>query len=243
VKKTISLFILLALLFALCSCSAANSSGITSYTAEDGSTVYESDNGTRFHCKSLPYDIPYNDTVVTLESIDYYEDSEDYSHNLYCVITLDVGALDDSQLHWLVESDLSITGVLSHEKNGYENYIRNTDITETYELIGGAPKDTFMSFKQTAIGKENKIICLFTSDFSEENRYSFSGAEFSVSIDIDQDETYVYTSDDGETSNLHKSCQLYYPSVVPDEITEFSMINRQSRALSSAVLELLGNHK
>ena len=239
-KKSI-LLILLVSVFMLCSCSSTSSSN--SYTLEDGTVVRESESGTDYTFKSLPFDIPYNDTFVTFESIEYYEDLLDYSHHLYCVITLDVSQLDDAQLHWLTESDLNISGALFHEKNKYDVYLRDTGITSSYALIGMTDPDTYLCFMNSRIDSKNKLICIFTSDFSEENRYSFSGADFNVTIEISQDETYIYTSSDGEASARPKTNEATLFTVVPDEIPAYKTMPRENRYAYSIVSKVIDNYK
>ena len=240
-KKSI-LLILLISVFLLCSCSSTSSS-IKYYTLEDGTDVYEMESGNSYVCEGLPFDIPYNDTLVTIESVEYYEEVSDYSHHLYCVITLDVSQLDDTQLHWLTESDLSIYCFLSHEKNRYENYYRSTQMTSAYDLIGKHDPDTYLCFMNSRIDSKNKLICIFTSDFSEENRYSFSGSDFDITVDISQDETFLFTSDDGETSVMSKTNKASVFMVVPDEIPAYKTMPRENRYAYSIVSKVIDNYK
>lgn len=240
-KKSVLLSFFVCILV-LCSCSTTNSS-ISSYTLEDGTVVRESESGTDYTCKALPFDIPYNDTFVTFESIEYYEEVVDYSHHLYCVITLDVSQLDDEQLHWLTKSDLNISGALFHEKNQYDVFLRDTGLTSSYALIETIDHDTYLCFMSSRIDSKNKLICLFTSDFSEENRYSFSGADFNVTIEIAQEETYIYTYSDGEASALPKTNEARFFTVVPDEIAAYSTMSRDNRYAYSIVSKVIDNYK
>jgi len=218
-KKTrpaVALILVCIFLFST-GCSPNNDTGVTHFTDELGNFVIESQGSRTVMIHDLPYNLSYNESQIPLVSVDFYENTVDYSHNLFIVTTLDISNLDDQQLHWLRESDLEVHAYLTSDDNDY-------DFTPAPAL------------GNLLITDAQQLIFVNTSSFSKENRYSFAGSELSLRLDATQKETYEYTSDSGNTSKLHTRESLHYQATIgtdissPDEIPE---------PLSSYIIEWL----
>ncbi len=197
-KKFMPLVIMLccALLFGACSSDLDYEE--KTYTDESGNFVIENYMGKTVLTSQLPIDIPYNGSAVTLKSVKFYQNSPNYSYNLFIVTTLDASALSDDQLHWLQRSDLRIYEHITSEKNDYDS-----------ELASSLGNVLFSDTKE--------LVFVSTSSFFNENRYSFADSKISVSVEIEQEETYEH-ADNGE--EINKSEEVSYDtttgSVLPD---------------------------
>lgn len=182
--------LIVAFILSLASGCASEPQTVTSYD-DNGNRISTSSGHTFTSASSLPAELKYNNTYISLIDVAVYENIVDYSHNLFVVFTLDVSKLSDSELHWLRESDLDSYAFITSEQNEYDadfaSYLGSFLYTETKEL---------------------KLI--YTSDFSKDNRYSFSGSDVSITIETTQEETYEYKNDDGEVFDLHCTAKLLY---------------------------------
>lgn len=146
--------------------------------------------------ESLPCSVVYNDKNIILENVDFYQSQQDYSYSMFVVFTLDCSELDESQLHWLRESDLDTNVYLTHEKNGYD--------FDSLLCLG--------SLLENDIGK---ISFVYVTSFSKENRYDFAESDITVIVAAEQEELYV--EDDHEAKYRNS---LHYNVVVPEQISK-----------------------
>ena len=154
---------------------------------------------------NLPATAKYNDTYITVENVEFYQNLVDYSHNLFAVITIDVSELDETQIHWLRESDLDVSVYLTNEKNEY-------DFSSMPNLGSLLIKD------------QQKSYFVLTSSFLKENRYDFAGSEAAIIVTVTQEETYDHVSSDNKHYDLNKKESVHYTTTVPDNIPEAETI-------------------
>lgn len=150
----------------LSACTSDRSSVIT-YRDESGNFFIETSSDRTAMIDAIPYELKYNDSNISLVDVSLYENRTNFSYNLFLVCTIDVSNLDEEQVHWLKESDLNVRAFITNESNDYDFY--------SARYLGS------LHYTDT-----NKIMYVFTSSFSEENRVSFSGSDISVAIDVAQ---------------------------------------------------------
>ena len=156
---------------------------------------------------ALPYDIPYNETSVTVTEASVFQNCVNYSYCLFVVAKLDVSHLNDQQIHWLRESDLTVRCFVTHEKNEYDF----------------SPMDALGNVLFT---DEHELLFVFMTSFVNENRYDFAGADITLSVDINQEKEYTENLPSGKTLTLNYQNCLHYKiptdSPIPDaeEISE-----------------------
>ena len=204
--KKLKMLIFLPLAFAilfLSACASATDSTPQSnnYYDDDGNFVIESTGNKTVMIDEIPYSVPYNGKVITLESVEFYENCPNYSYNLFTVITLDVSNLSEAEIHWIRESDLSVKAYITSEANDYD-------------FSSGVALGSIL-FTDT-----NKLIFVQTSSFFKENRHSFGNSDISVSVVAKQEETYQYTNAEGKTSNLHKTEEITYRTTISKTIPD-----------------------
>lgn len=207
-KKFITLF-LFFLLFALSACTSVSSptNRPTTYSDDDGNFVVEDVGRKTVMIDEIPYSVPYNEKKVTLESVRFFENCPRYSYNLFVVITLDVSDLSEAEIHWLRESDLSVSTYITNEENGYDfsraSILGNLLLTDT-----------------------NKLIFVQTSSFFNENRHSFQNSDISVSVTVTQEETYQYKNSKGEVSNQNRTEEITYRTTISEAIPDAEEIEK-----------------
>lgn len=184
-KRFIS--IMLAILI-LCLSGCATNSTRTTYiqnaTDAYGNHEMTSGNNHTIFPDRVPYDLTYNDKHITLENVEWYQCLANYSYCLYVVVTLDCKELDETQLHWLRESDLDVDTYLTHEKN--ENDFDR------------------MSCLGSLLLKDNKKIqFVFISSIAKENRYEFENSDISVCVRATQEKCEDDDSDSHMVEELH----------------------------------------
>lgn len=198
------LFWLLLAAFILAGCgesSSAIKTESTTYINEDGNSTYESSRGTRITYDSLPGKVDYNGVPITLTDVSAYEikSDESYSYTLYVVARVDVSQLSDEQIHWLREEDIDMRIYLTSEQNGYDF-------------------DTLSQLGSLFITDLHYIDFVYMTSVLDSNRNSFGGSELSVSLDVTQEKTYVFTNDDGKENDLHKVNSISYHYDIPDSV-------------------------
>lgn len=205
-KKLTFLLALLMLSCSSCSGLAVDSEPVsTDYYDENGNFVYESDDRRSVHVSEIPASIPYNGKSITLTDVSFYQNCVDYSYTLFIVSTLDISELDDSELHWLRESDISVDSYITCEANKYD--------FESTAALGS------VLFEDDA-----KLVFVETSSFFDENRHGFENSEVSACVSVTQEETYEYKRTDGTTSELNKTEEISYKTTTGDSITDAEQI-------------------
>ena len=179
----------------------------------------ESRRGTTIFPNTLPANVTYNDTHLTVKSINAYQSYTSYQYTLFLVITLDVSVLTDAQLHWLRESDMRVNAYLTSEAN--------EDDFDSMPKLGSLLH---------ADGKTLQVV--LTSSFWDENRYDFSESEITLNIELKQEETYEYTGSDREVVDLNKTHSLHYTVTLPKRLPEAETI---SEPLYSYISDWLGD--
>jgi len=201
-KKSILSILCIALL-ACSSCSnGSNDYGVKSSTDEQGNFIIETKGSRTIRISELPGSLKYNDTSVSLESVRIFQSKYDYEYTLYVVTTVDVSNLSDDELHWFRESDFDSAVYLTNDKNKYD--------FDSMNLLGSL-----------LLTDEKQIYFVYTTSFISENRYSFDSVELSVSLNTKQEETFEYTNDKGEKTDLHRTESLGYnftQDTTPDSI-------------------------
>ena len=206
-KKVFTFFLSMCILVvALASCGNGSSgSEITSYRDEDGNYVYESSGRHTVMVDQLPHNIPYNGNNFSLEDISFYELCSNYEYCLFIVITLDVSGLSDADIHWLRESDLSVTAYITSEANDVDF-------------------DPASRLGSLLLTDDSKLIYVQTSSFFNENRHSFASSDRSVVISATQEETYEYRNSKGEISDRNKVEELHFMGNTGESIPDTETI-------------------
>lgn len=202
-KKAFSFALILLLAFSGSSCSDKNEK-LSSYRDEDGNFVIEIEGRRSISPAKLPVEIPYNDSLIALEKVEFFQTCSDYSYTLFIIATMDISSLTDTQLHWLRESDLKMRAYITSEKNGY-NF-------ESAAFLGSLSMDN------------NELIFVATSSFLEENRYGFEESDVTVALEVTQEEMYVHKNSDGNTTNLNKIEEVSYKTTTDTEIADAEAI-------------------
>jgi len=205
-KQSLAIFLLTISLIFCSSCSGSNSD-VESYKDENGNFIIETDGRRTVMTSDLPISVPYNEKSVTLTDVSCYQNNTDYSYNLFIVITLDVSNLDDSELHWLRESDMDVTSYITCEANDYD--------FDSASLLGNI-----------LWTDRKELVFVNTSSFFKENRHGFEGSELSTSISVSQEDTYEYKNSSGETSDLNKTEVITYEMTIGDAITDAEKIEK-----------------
>lgn len=89
-------------------------------------TTKETQAQTRFD--ELPFSVPYEESSFQVEELDVYSHVENFTHNLYCILTLDVAALSDKQINFLYKEDLEVKGSFEYK----DEDVRLTRVHLTY---------------------------------------------------------------------------------------------------------------
>lgn len=205
-KKVIAL--MLALVLALAGCGTAQKKD--NWTTDSrGNRIHEEVSGTVYYGPVMPITCPYNEKSVTLESIKCYQTQIDYSYWIYVVATLDVSELDDTELHWLMESDMAYNAFLDSEKNGYD--------FKTMSKLG--------KLHYTDTGKID-FVYMISPFTSNENRYDFAGSEVHISFNITQQETYSGENSAGEATDYPKKHSILCTYVLEENLPDPETIDR-----------------
>lgn len=201
--KTKTLALLLSVLLLLSACTSAPTlSPATTASPTDayGNRVEHLYGRTVVFPEELPTIIDYNDNYVTVKSMDAYDLEVNFEHMLYIVVTIDYSALSESDFHWFVEEDLTISAYATHEKNGYD-FKGLTLLGKLYD------SDT------------DTLWIVFTSSFFDTSRYDFGGAEVVLSVDVEQEAEET----DG-AANSGGSIGLHYSETLQDNLPSANTI-------------------
>lgn len=186
------------------------------YTDESGNFIRNDEDGVSISAAVLPCSIPHNNANITVSSVNVYQDliEDYYAYTVYVVVELDVSELDEAQIHWLRESDISTTVFLTNEKNEYDNY-------QMSRLGNLLVEDT------------SKIYYVFTSSAYKDNRYDFSGSDMTVFFTFTQEKTYLYNDSERHCENYFR-----YNFTMPENSPSAETI---PEPLYSYIAEWLGN--
>ncbi len=191
---------------ALTSCGGSSSSSkLSRYYDDDGNFVIEGTGTRTVMVDQLPHNIPYNGNNFSLEDISFYELCSNYEYCLFIVITLDVSGLSDADIHWLRESDLSVTAYITSEANDVDF-------------------DPASRLGSLLLTDDSKLIYVQTSSFFNENRHSFASSDISVVISATQEETYEYRNSKGEISDRNKVEELHFMGNTGESIPDTETI-------------------
>lgn len=159
----------------------------TNYFIEnDGTTVLVSDYGNSYTLKQLPKNLKYNDKSILLETIEFYQDKNNYVYDLYAIVTLNLSELSDEEIYWMLKNnDLDYYSIdIDSEKNEY--------------------KDKPLSYLNKSL-QNSELKLLFY--LQEDSRYSFESGTFDFNFQIKQSEKY--TDDKGNAYNKRISYSYY----------------------------------
>lgn len=180
--------------------SGATTPSSTHYIADNGDFVIESNGTHHVSSDTLPLAVGYNGKTIAITDVSFYQNVTNFSHNLFTVFYIDVSNLDDAEIHWLRESDLSTIVLVSNEANKYDyEHAPNLGsllLTDSKELV-------FVSMTST----------------HDENRYSFDNSEVSVSLNVTQEETYEYVYQ-GETKTANKQEEISYTASTGESLPD-----------------------
>ena len=187
-KKFFILLVTCILLLAGSQYNSKRSHSLDANTYRDSDIIYESESGKSYSIDALPYDMVYNDITIKLLSSEYYQSKTDHGYNIYVVLNLDISDLSDDDLYW-IEKDEALASRVYLDKG--KNNINFDGMSELCYLdVKGVRKIAFWNH--------------------EEYRYDFEATEATISIDIDQNETYKYKSDEGKTTLLNKTYTYFF---------------------------------
>jgi hypothetical protein len=203
-KKTFFSTFLIVLILFISSCSDKGTD-LSSYRDESGNFIIEREGRRSISPAKLPAGIPYNDSSISLEKVEFYQTCSNYSYTLFIIATLDVSSLTDTQLHWLRESDIKMMAYITSEKNGYD--------FERAPFLGSL-----------LLTDSNELVFVTTSSFLKENRYGFEESDIVVALEVTQEETYVYKNSNGDTTNLNKIEEISYKTTTGTEIPDAETI-------------------
>lgn len=192
--------VVLILTLTLTGCASGSGSSIDITEDANGNTVFTSSYANTTMIDTLPYDVMYNGDAVSLSSVDLYEYVVDYSYNLVIVVTFDCSGLDDSDFHWLTESDMDVRAYLEGE---------NTENEFSVAPILGR-----LNYTDT-----QKAIYVFTSSFLNENRKSFSGSSITVTATVKQEGEDTPLEELNYTSSVPQS--LPDPDEIPSPLSDY----------------------
>lgn len=203
------LTLLLALLMVFCtSCTGTESdskSNSTSYKDENGNLIIENEGGRSVVVSKVPVSVPYNGKSITWTDISFYQDDSDDIYTLFIVTTFDVSELDDSELHQLSESDLSVDSNITCDANEYDF----------------APAD---SFGCVLMDNNTKLVIVESSSFSDVTIHGFENSGVNCRVSVTQEETYEYERTDGTQSERNKTEKLSYNITTGNPITDFEKL-------------------
>lgn len=188
-KKYMSLFILWLIAITLTGCSAGENNSEVS-TEADGTKVTIDERGIDKSVNSIPYDkIYWNEEVMSLESIDIYQEKSDSGHGYfpYVVVRIDTTSMSEDGLYWMMK-DQEGFGIKTFDEDVYLTSEKNEINHERMSLLYGWYDN-------------NEIVSIYW--LSDEYRYDFLDAELSVCINIEQDETYEYEDGELQKSNTY----------------------------------------
>lgn len=215
------LLIAISVCFLLIGCSENNTdSDIEVLKASDGSTIFRSESGDSYTCKSIPFRMTYDGIGITYNSVNFYQDSTENGYNIYAVITIDTSEVSEKNLYWIEEDEaIEPTVYLTNKKNKLD-----------FDSMGFLCK--------YVDGKKIHYAFRMPSEY----RYSFEETEIYASIDLQQSETYQYKDDDGEISELNK-CNSYGFEYTIEHASELSTTDSIDHELYMAMVDGLKNIK
>lgn len=179
-KRLILTFIAMIFML-LCACS----SGVSSYVDSNGNVVIETDDVRTISYSTLPAYIKYNESNITFEDVEFYQNYISGAYNGFAIIKLDVSNLDADTVAKLRKDDLKVSAFITSEKNEY-------DFERTMHLGNLLLED------------EGKLLFVETTAFDKSNKHSFADSEIEISVDISQRdggrETAMYTYEVASTA-------------------------------------------
>lgn len=165
----------------------------------------------------LPYAIDYNGTdIYYLGSRPYQTYSNNhYSYSLYLVSVFDISNLSEHQLYWLLDSDMTISAYLVHEKNGIDfdsmTHLGNLHVTD-----------------------EGLLYVVYVSSFFDDYRYDFIGSEIILHLEIvlEQD----YQPELGDDSDVHFEINIDSPITDAESIPQplYGYVSKWLRELNES---------
>lgn len=222
-KNVLTILLTLVLMLFVTSCASAqkqNDFNMRQY--ENGNVIFESDRGKDIIVNSIPAKIKYNNKYVTLTQVLLYENRVGNSYNLFVVAVVNADNLDESDLYWFEEKDISAFALITSSQNGYDD-VRATDVG------------------QLAFRGSNDYVFAFVSPFHKDNRHDFGGSEVSVTITLNQDDYYDYTNSKGLKSKLNKQNTLTYSIQAQNNIPNISAANKLLYEYIDTRLKRLGH--
>ena len=207
-RKLVVLMLIFSICLSMIACeSVKNTDPTQPPTDSDGNRIEYSERGKSVNIDNLPCTIEYNGSTFELTGIDMYESysEETYSYFLYAVVSFDVSNLTDAEVHWLQKED-TMAYMLYDENRAEDEY----DFTHMAELGSLYLTDT------------HELFYVFTPSYFTAYRDSFAGAYCSFSINVQQEETYVYDKD----TDLNKEYRYAYSFDIPTDMADSESIER-----------------
>ncbi len=197
-KRHATTIIMTMLLVSSVTISGCNTTSLDSeYTmprTDEYAWIYDDETGENRMVDTLPYDMNFNGNTIVFDSVELFQgpSSSGYGYSIYAVATIDVSNLDEKDLYWLDQDFGHVYGTLQ-----IDAYI--TDDSNNLDFDS-------MMLGHSIYG--DKRMYAFT--LLEECKQPFNNAEVTVSISIEQDETYNYEAKDGHVSELNKHNNYQY---------------------------------
>lgn len=192
-KRLLTLLTCCCIAMSGCETASINSE-YTMPPTDEYAWIYDNEAGENRMIDTLPYDMNYNGNTIVFDSVELFEgpSSSGYGYTIYAVATIDVSNLDEKDLYWLDQDFGHVYGTFQ-----INAYIRDNSNDLDFES---------MMLGHSVYG--DKRMYAFT--LLEECKQPFNNAEVTVSISIEQDETYNYEAQDGHVSEQNKHNEYQY---------------------------------
>lgn len=199
-KRLISTIVLCFVIMFMASCASdAPSRQIADDTDSRGNRIsYYGDEATTFP-KSLPCDVFYNDTIVTLSSVDVFELYQNYEYYIFIIGSIDLSNLSDAEKHWLLEEDIDIDAYITSQKNKMD--------FESASALG-----------TLHVTDKNTLYYVAISPVTKNCRHSFAEAKISFVLSVKQEETHDFTRKDGTIGSINNRNSIHYSFTLPAEL-------------------------
>lgn len=171
------------------------------YEEQDGEKVLsDSESMLTISVEKIPYDnLKYNDETFSLQSLNAYIGESDSGHGYhpYIVAEFDLSTLSEDSYYWMMKDW------------GQNSYLGSAaELTQTFGVIAYIDSEqnnlTSESLEKLKSWDEERTV-YYIFYLSDEYKNDFSDMELSLHVNVEQDETYEYENDEGETISGNKT--------------------------------------
>lgn len=196
--------IVLLCAFVLTGCATFNTEGVDEnvlgYELADGEEILDDSDGMLFiSVNKIPFDnIRYNDEAFSLKSLNAYIGKSESGHGYhpYIVAEFDLSTLSEDGYYWIMKDwgKYDYPGISSEI---VQTFGVNVYIDSEQNNLNSEPLEKLKAWT------EDKIV-YYVFYLTDENKNNFSDMEISFHVNVEQDETYEYENNEGETNELNK---------------------------------------